>query len=387
MRQPGSESRSEEADAPPDLQDYIAAGERAAQALPNRGPIRFDAGGGLDPAILEAYRRYGFYVLQGVLDDEELDSLRTDLDELLQHAPVGPDDSRDSAGRPAVGLGFTRRTFHFASPLSDPYGATGRNEGRHPVQMTQPAPPPGAPQQVIHTIGGPLQVMDACLRLYGHAQLLAIAEQINGPDFTPFTETVLIKRAGLGPSVAWHQDGTTHWADPEWDEDAHGFNFMAQLYGSTAANGVWVVPGSHAVGQVDIAAAVGPGNEPECLSGAVPMVCDAGDVVLSNRQLLHGSFANTSPDERATFIFGFLPRRSVLGVRRQIGDAEVVYDEQRINERARVIALAIDARHQHYPDEPCYSYKPLAAASAEHRWNKTARESILNDYNVKDLVI
>ena len=29
---------------------------------------------------------------------------------------------------------------------------------------------------------------------------------------------------------------------------------MAQLYGCTAANGVWVVPGSHKLGKIDIAA-------------------------------------------------------------------------------------------------------------------------------------
>ena len=80
----------------------------------------------------------------------------------------------------------------------------------------------------------------------------AVAAAINGPDFTPFNEALWIKEPGKGASVAWHQDGTTHWDSPDWDEGIHGFNFMGQLYGCTAANGVWVVPGSHKRGKIDI---------------------------------------------------------------------------------------------------------------------------------------
>ena len=87
------------------------------------------------------------------------------------------------------------------------------------------------------------------LRVYGHPELLAVAAAINGADFTPFNEAMFIKEPGRGASVAWHQDGTTHWDSPDWDQGIHGFNFMAQLYGCTAANGVWVVPGSHKRGQ------------------------------------------------------------------------------------------------------------------------------------------
>ena len=57
---------------------------------------------------------------------------------------------------------------------------------------------------------------------------------------------------GEGGSFAWHQDGTTHWNSPAWDQDIHGVNFMVQFYRCTAANSVWFVPGSHALGKVDI---------------------------------------------------------------------------------------------------------------------------------------
>ena len=43
---------------------YIAAGAKRALCLGNRGPIKLDEAGRLDPAILEAYWRHGFYVFE-----------------------------------------------------------------------------------------------------------------------------------------------------------------------------------------------------------------------------------------------------------------------------------------------------------------------------------
>ena len=78
-------------------------------------------------------------------------------------------------------------------------------------RWTELEPPTDAPEFVISGIARPLEIMDSCLRLYGHPQLLSIAEQINAPDFTRFQEFIVVKPQALGPSVAWHQDGTTHW--------------------------------------------------------------------------------------------------------------------------------------------------------------------------------
>jgi hypothetical protein len=32
-----------------------------------------------------------------------------------------------------------------------------------------------------------------------------------------------VKQPGLGGSVAWHQDGVTHWNSSDLDEGTHGF--------------------------------------------------------------------------------------------------------------------------------------------------------------------
>jgi ectoine hydroxylase-related dioxygenase (phytanoyl-CoA dioxygenase family) len=253
--------------------------------------------------------------------------------------------------------------------------------------MTELEPPADSPDFVIAKIANPLRLMDAFLRLYGHPELLSIAEQINGPDFTPFTESIVVKQPGLGASVAWHQDGTQCWDKPDWDQDTHGFNFMAQLFRTTAANGLWVIPGTHKQGQIDIKELVEANNGSDRLPGAVPMVCEPGDVGIANRQALHGSFANTSPDRRASLIFGFHRRSSVLGVRVKRPDKEIVYDEELIYKRSRLISLAIDARRQCFPDELPYVYQPLAGQEDANRWNETTRESLLKAYDQNNLGI
>ena len=50
----------------------------------------------------------------------------------------------------------------------------------------------------------------------------------------------------------------------------------------------------------------------ERLPDAVPMICEAGDVFICNRQLVHGSFANSSPDRRITLNEGFFPRHRIF---------------------------------------------------------------------------
>lgn len=365
---------------------YRDEGTERALALGNRGALRLDGKGRLDAGILEAYSRCGFYVFEGLLGEDELRDLERDLDEILERAPVARGAAVDRRGRPALGADCRARNLSWVRPLSDPVGGTDAAHGRYPVRMTELEPPEGAPERVLQVILGSLQFSEACLRLYGHPQLLAVAESIHGPDFTPFNEAIWIKHPGLGGPVAWHQDGWTHWHSPDLDENTHGFNFMAQLYGSDAANGLWVVPGSHRIGKADIPALVEAAGS-ERLPDAVPLICGPGDVAITNRQAIHGSFANTSPNPRVTLNFGFHRRRSVLGVESGgVHNPVSVYDEAYIRSRSRLIPYAIDARRQRFPDEEPYVYRPFAGDEERYRWTPEARAG-LRDYNLQDLGI
>ncbi|MGA3398874.1 MAG: phytanoyl-CoA dioxygenase family protein [Acetobacteraceae bacterium] len=369
------------------MQAYLAAGAQRAFALGNRGPIRFTGDGTVHPDILDAYWRCGFYVFEGVLNAEELADIEADIKtNVLERLPVEKGAPVDARGRPALGADLTAPTLFWSKPLGDPFGGTSLAGGRHPVKMFEPQAAADAPQEVVYLILGSLQFSEAHLRVYGHPHLLAVAAAVNGDDFVPFNEALFIKEPGRGASVAWHQDGLTHWNSPDWDQGSHGFNFMAQLYGCTPANGVWVVPGSHKLGKADIPAMVAAAGT-ERLTDAVPIVCRPGDVAITNRQAVHGSFANTSKDWRVTLNFGFHRRQSVLGVMGGgVHNAAAVYDADRIRQRARMIGYGIDARRQRFPAETPFVYAPHAADQETYRWDAAAKLRI-KDYNLLDLSI
>src|SRR5258707_15436570 len=83
------------------MQAYFREGEARAMALGNRGPIRLTDDGRLHPDIVEAYKRTGFYVFEGVLDAGELSELEGDFHEMVERLPSSPESPGDRHGRPA----------------------------------------------------------------------------------------------------------------------------------------------------------------------------------------------------------------------------------------------------------------------------------------------
>ena len=375
-----------------DMAAYGQEGLRRAREIGNRGPVRFDADG------RPASRHPG-----GVLEARllHLRGRRRAGRKSRSCAATPPRcwRGRRSARAPKVDAhGRDRRSasmpprelYTLIKPLSDPQGGTG--DLRRPASEQDGRADAGwrrARGTSSCACAAMCQYMPAGLRVYGHPQLLAIAAAINGDDFVPFNDVIFVKQPGLGGSVAWHQDGVTHWDNPEWDEGIHGFNYQVQLYPTTAGNALWVVPGTHKQGRVDIKRLVAENGGSEQLPGAIPLICAAGDVTIVNRQTLHGSFANTSPDLRISITFGFHRRTSVLGAKTALSMKVegVCYDEQRIAERAAVIAVAIDARRQRYPDEQPFRYQPFAGREDEFRLNDATFDRVIRDYNLKDLAI
>ena len=369
------------------MQAYFKDGEqRAALLLCNRGPIRLTTEGKLCPDILDAYLRTGFYVFEGVLGPEELCELEADFRAVMAQLPSTQDSSVTATGAPALGAHLTQGIVRWTKPLGDPMGGTSKVGGRHPVKMYEPTPDAALPALVPYLVLGPLQFSDAALRIYGHPGLLAIAEAVNGDDFAPFNEVFIVKKPGEGSAFAWHQDGTTHWDHPEWTPIIHGFNLMVQLYGCTAANGLWYIPGSHRWGKVDIRGLVDKagGNR---LPDAVPLVCNPGDVAICNRQTVHASFPNTSADWRVTLNMGFHRRASVVGVEaRGVDGAIQTYDEERVRRRSEVLGYAIAARQQRFPEERPFAYRPHVQAGVTFHWSEDSRAQI-RDYQIGDMLI
>ena len=373
----------EQADA---MRTYLVEGEKQALIMSNRGPLRFDAGGNLAQDIQDAYSKYGFYVFEGVLAEDELDDIKTDLHAIREAYPSEPNGKLTKDGKPALGADCLGPNLVWSKPLGDPLGGTALANGRHQVKLFEPQASEQAPEFSPFILLGSLQFSESCLRVYGHPQLLRVAETINGMDFAPFNESLFIKDPGIGAAVSWHQDGNTHWDSKDFDEGIHGFNFMAQVYGSTAVNGVWVKPGSHKVGKIDIKKLVQESGS-ERIEGMVPLVCNPGDVIICNRQLLHGSFPNCGFETRVTVNFGFHRRSSVLGIQGPgLYSEPMFYDEALIDERSKPLGYAIDARKQRFPEEVAYQYRPFIDSGKTFHWNDSVKAE-LKDYNLRDLSI
>lgn len=368
---------------------YQLAALRLAGELDHRGPVRLDANGRLHPDILSAYWKHGFYIFEGVVTEAEVHELRRDAAVMLDRAPVSPDSKLDAKGRPALGRDAAREPYSIIKPLSDPAGGTDFGDGRHPSKMAEPMPDSDAPPYVVLRMRGMCEYMPAGLRVYGHPQLLAIAASINGDDFVPFNDVIFVKQPHVGGSVAWHQDGVTHWNSPDWDEGIHGFNYQVQIYPTTVGNALWVMPGTHKLGRADIKKRVADNGGSEQLPGAIPLICRPGDVTIVNRQTLHGSFANSSPDLRVSITFGFHRRKSVLGqlTALTMRVPGLRYDEERIFKRASMIAVAIDARRQYYPNEKPFVYQPFVGREEEFHFCQQTVDRVIHNYNEYDLAI
>lgn len=250
------------------IRAFHAEGTARAASLGNRGPLRFGADGHLAADIVDSYYEHGFYIIEGAIQGEELQELTEEFERLIDNAPFGGEQpwksDVDRHGRAVA----QPAAYGFAAPLSDPQGDSPfgvfdfnkgeRGEPRHPLKMRQPAPSAGAPAAVVQSIVHPLAYLQGALYAYGHPGLLAVAEALNGPDFTPFTEASFYKPAGFGTSTAWHQDPSSAW-DEEWAAGqlpvGHcGTSFHASIYSCNAGNALWVLPGSHLTGRADITA-------------------------------------------------------------------------------------------------------------------------------------
>jgi len=108
----------------PAMVRYRREGEERAMNLGNRGPLRFDRYGELEPSIIDAYSRCGFYVFEGLLGAEELQDIEHDVADILARAPIAKDAKVDSQGRPALGVDCKALNISWVKPLSDPIGGT-----------------------------------------------------------------------------------------------------------------------------------------------------------------------------------------------------------------------------------------------------------------------
>lgn len=150
----------------------------------------------------------------------------------------------------------------------------------------------------IHGKGEP-----ASLELLGSRAVLGVAESLAGPDFVPTYESMVMKAAGDGAPVPWHQDAVHA-------RRHRMFNVDVYLDDSrSGAGALHVIPGSQLRRTDACALAVAYGWQ---LPGAIEVELEAGDVLVHDDMIVHGSPPSAGRAMRRTIYLEFRPARSIL---------------------------------------------------------------------------
>ncbi|MFF3030958.1 phytanoyl-CoA dioxygenase family protein [Streptomyces rubiginosohelvolus] len=178
----------------------------------------------------------------------------------------------------------------------------------------------------VHDKGG-----ETALELLGSPEILGIAESLAGPDFVPTYESLVFKGAGDGAPVPWHQDAVH-------PRRHRIFNVGVYLDDSRSGEGALrVLPGSQRRAADICAIEQDAGWEP---NGYVEVELAAGDVLVHDTMLVHGSPAVRGNRLRRTIYLEFRPAQQII--------EEGPWDRAWIDARMRLVPLAL-ASHDAAP--------------------------------------
>ena len=124
-----------------------------------------------------AFAEHGFAVVRNVVSRDKVSVMREEIEKMIAGAPVDRSTSTDRDGNPVD------------HPQDFSYGQ-GRN---------------GSP--VLNRISNQLARSCVMREVYANPKLLSLVEDIYGPEFVPFAESIVIKMPENGSSFANHQDG------------------------------------------------------------------------------------------------------------------------------------------------------------------------------------
>lgn len=180
----------------------------------------------------------------------------------------------------------------------------------------------------------------ASLELLGSRAVLGIAESLAGPDFVPTYESMVMKSAGDGAPVPWHQDAV--------HARRHRlFNVDVYLDDSrSGAGALHVIPGSQTARTDACALAETYGW---ALPGAIEVELEAGDVLIHDDMVVHGSPPASGNALRRTIYFEFRPARSIL--------EDGPWTPEWMDARLRLIPLALAERAQWVGPEDQFEWR------------------------------
>jgi ectoine hydroxylase-related dioxygenase (phytanoyl-CoA dioxygenase family) len=200
----------------------------------------------------------------------------------------------------------------------------------------------------VHDKGEP-----SSLELLGSPEILGIAESLAGRDFVPTYESMVFKDDGDAAPIHWHQDAVH-------PRHSRIFNVDIYLDASVAGAGALrVVPGSHRQAADICALEEGHGWD---LPGAIEVPLEAGDVLIHDVMIVHGSPPTEGNRMRRTVYYEFRSAEQII--------TEGPWDREWIDRRLRLMPLALAEHAAARPDIRQFTWSPdpeLRPAPADDR--------------------
>lgn len=188
---------------------------------------------------------------------------------------------------------------------------------------------------------------DPMKSLLGHPFILKSVEKIQGNNFIPTWDSMVIKAPNEGIIVDWHRDSGV----PEGCTDPRPiFNVDFYLDEADLQTCLWVIPGSN---KWSPEAAAERCNRPTFeTDDAIPVPMQPGDVILHDITVLHGSPAGDGNPLRRTIYYEFRP-----------GDIEADYGPHTLEylaKKQQVLFDCIERRKAtgYGAGEEAFDYKP-----------------------------
>jgi ectoine hydroxylase-related dioxygenase (phytanoyl-CoA dioxygenase family) len=157
-------------------------------------------------------------------------------------------------------------------------------------------------KEVLKRIEYVIDKSDPMKALLGHPFILRSVEKLQGNNFVPTWDSMVLKAPDEGIVVNWHRDAEV----PEGCKDSRPiFNVDFYLDEADLRTCLWVIPGSNRWPKEQAAARCArPGFD---TSDAIPVPMQPGDVLFHNIEVLHGSPAGEGNPLRRTVYFEFRP--------------------------------------------------------------------------------
>ncbi len=220
-------------------------------------------------------------------------------------------------------------------------------------------------------------LFDWAEKLIRHSAILDAVEDLIGPDILVYHATMWIKDPGTPQYIAWHQDGTYFYLDPQ----LHVTAWVALSDASVEAGCMHVLPGSHLDGQYKHQDDTSEHNlilRGQAIFGefgdeaGVPMPLQAGEMSLHHTRLVHCSRPNNAADRRMGFGVSYIPAH-VRDVGATPGSAMLVRGKDRYGHFTREERIGAELTAEAYANHERLMKQFRARQDAEANIKKDLR--------------